>query len=275
MSAATVKKTSPAAAGDTRKHPGRRTSPASVWLILSFILVFGVWEIAGRIPISPAFPPVSRVWLALLELLANGELMAAYEKTLPPFLTGLAITSVVGVALGVIMGLSNISEWIFYPLLVILQTAPMAALIPLITLVYGVGFTAKVIAVVMLSLPMVTMNCYHGIRNVSPTLLEMCRSFMGSSSQQLFKIILPHASGMIFASLRLGISGAFIGIVMAELLITPTGIGDIISYYGSVGIYPNMFAAIVSIILLATLVLTVVQFFERWIFDAIGQGASQ
>ena len=79
---------------------------------------------------------------------------------------------------------------------------------------------------------------------------------------------------MIFAGLRLGISGAFIGIVMAELLITPTGIGDIISYYGSIGRYPEMFAAIVSIILLATLVLSIVQIFERRIFDLIGQGHS-
>ena len=45
----------------------------------------------------------------------------------------------------------------------------------------------------------------------------------------------------------------FIGIVIAELLITPTGIGDLITYNSSVADYPQMFAAIVSIIIFAAL----------------------
>ena len=87
----------------------------------------------------------------------------------------------------------------------------------------------------------------------------MCRSFLGTRRQEITKVILPYASSMIFAGLRLGISGAFIGIVLAELLITPTGIGDIISYNRAVAEYPEMYAAIVSIIALATIVLSVLQ----------------
>lgn len=257
-------------AGPTRRR--WRSGSALVWQCLSFALFFGLWELAGRIPISLAFPPASQVLAALVRLLATGELLPAYGETLPPLLAGLALTIVFGVALGVAIGLWQRVEWAFYPMLLILQTAPMAAIIPLITFVYGVGFTAKVIAVILLSLPMVALNCYSGIRNVSPTLVEMTRAFMGTRRQLLFKIILPHASGMIFAGLRLGVSGAFIGIVMAELLITPTGIGDSISYYGSSGRYPEMFAVIVSIIALATVVLTIIQVIERHIFDSLGQG---
>ncbi len=53
---------------------------------------------------------------------------------------------------------------------------------------------------------------------------------------------------MIFAGLRLGIAAGFIGVVLAELLITPTGIGDLITYHRSVAEYAEMYAAIFSII---------------------------
>lgn len=244
------------------------------WKLLSFAVLFGVWEVAGRIPISLAFPPFSSVAAALWHLLLNGELARAFAQTLPPLCIGLAIVSIGGVALGTVMGLARVADWIFYPPLVIMQTAPVAAIIPLVTYVYGIGLTAKVMAVVILSAPMVTLNCYTGIRHTNASLLEMCRSFMGTPMQQVTKIILPHASGMIFAGLRLGVSGGFIGIVLAELLITPTGIGDIISYYRSVACYPEMYAAIVAIIALATVVLTVLQWIETKIFAATGTRTS-
>ncbi|WP_420225607.1 ABC transporter permease [Pigmentiphaga litoralis] len=264
----------PAPAPSAHASPWHRHAPL-LWKLASFAIFFGLWEIAGRIPISLAFPPFSKVVVAMFNLLASGELIKAYANTLPPLIAGLVITAVLGVACGIAMGLSRLTEWALYPAMVIMQTAPMAAIIPLITFLYGIGITAKIIAVVILSLPMVTMNCYSGIRQTNASLLEMTRSFMGTRRQQVTKIILPHASGMIFAGLRLGISGGFIGIVLAELLITPTGIGDTISYYRSVARYPEMFAAIVSIIVLATLVLTSLQLIERRVFKALGQQHTQ
>jgi NitT/TauT family transport system permease protein len=267
----------PAAAAQTQAAhaTGWQRHVPVLWKLASFAIFFGLWEIAGRIPISLAFPPFSKVAVAMFNLLASGELIKAYANTLPPLIAGLVITAVVGVVCGIAMGLSRLTEWALYPGMVIMQTAPMAAIIPLITFLYGIGITAKIIAVVILSLPMVTMNCYSGIRQTNASLLEMTRSFMGTRRQQVTKIILPHASGMIFAGLRLGISGGFIGIVLAELLITPTGIGDTISYYRSVAKYAEMFAAIVSIIVLATLVLTALQLIERRVFKALGQQHTQ
>ena len=238
-----------------------------VWQFASFSLVFGVWEIAGRIPISLAFPPFSAVVAALGRLIWSGELASAYADTLPPLLIGILLVSFGGVAVGIAMGLARSVEWLFYPLLVILQTAPVAAIIPLITFVYGIGTASKVIAVVIIAAPLVVLNCYKGIRNTSKSLLDMCRSFQGTRWQETTKVILPYASNMIFAGLRLGISGGFIGIVLAELLITPTGIGDTISYYRAVARYAEMYAAIVSIIVLATLVLTLLQKIEERAFS--------
>jgi NitT/TauT family transport system permease protein len=237
-----------------------------VWQLISFALFFGFWELAGRWPISLAFPPFSQTFLALLRMIADGSLPKAYLSTLQPLLIGIVLCGIAGIGFGIGMGLSRSIEWFSLPIFIVLQAAPMAAIIPLITYIYGIGLTAKVLAVVFLAAPVVVMNSYKGIRNTNPLLIQMCRSFLGTRRQEVLKIILPHAGALIFAGLRLGLAMGFIGIVIAELLITPTGIGDLISYHSSVAGYPEMFAAIVSIIMLAALAIHGLERLEHKLF---------
>ncbi|HEX6801839.1 MAG TPA: ABC transporter permease subunit, partial [Candidatus Binatia bacterium] len=152
------------------------------------------------------------------------------------------------------------------PIFIVLQAAPMAAIIPLITYMYGIGVLSKVLAVVVLAAPVIVMNSYKGIRNTNPSLIQMCRAFLGTKGQEVVKIVLPHAAALIFAGLRLGVAMGFIGIVIAELLITPTGIGDLITYSSSVADYPQMFAAIVSIIIIAALTIHGLERLEHRLF---------
>jgi NitT/TauT family transport system permease protein len=196
----------------------------------------------------------------------DGSFARAYASTLQPLVIGMAISAALGVGAGVAMGLSRSVEWLALPLFVIAQAAPMAAIIPMITYVYGIGLTAKVLAVTVLAVPVIAMNSYKGIRNTSPSLLEMCRAFLGTRAQAVWKIVLPHAGSLIFAGLRLGVAMGFIGVVIAELLITPTGIGDLISYHLSVADYPEMFAAISSIIALGALTIHALERVERRLF---------
>ena len=236
------------------------------WQLISLAILFGTWEVAGRWPISFAFPPFSKTLLALLSMIADGTLAKAYLTTLQPLVIGIALSSVAGIGFGIGMGLSRSVEWFSLPIVVVLQAAPMAAIIPLITYMYGIGLTSKVLAVVILASPVIVMNSYKGIRNANPSLIQMCRAFLGTRRQEIVKIILPHAGALIFAGLRLGLAMGFIGIVIAELLITPTGIGDLITYNSSVADYPNMFAAIVSIIVFASLTIYALERLERKIF---------
>src|SRR3546814_13345398 len=81
----------------------------------------------------------------------------------------------------------------------------------------------------------------------------MGRAFLGSRWQVVWKIVLPSAAPVIFAGLRLGCASGFIGVILAELLITPTGIGDIITYNQSIAAYAKMYAAIFSVIVFSVL----------------------
>ena len=85
---------------------------------------------------------------------------------------------------------------------------------------------------------------------------------MANTRQRVWKIVIPAASGLIFAGLRLGLAQGFTGAILAELIITPTGVGDLITYYRSLADYPRMFAAILSIIIFASVSITLLQRLE-------------
>lgn len=256
-------------AGGGARVPGlaaRLGRLSAVWKLASLALFFGAWEIAGRSGFNFAFPSFSETFLALVELLADGSMGAAYLKTLEPLAIGLLLSLGVGVSAGVAMGLRRDVEWFSLPVFIVMQAAPMAALIPLVTFVYGIGLTAKVLAVVILAMPVIAINSYKAVRNVPPSLVSMCRSFMGSRRQVLLRVVLPAASPMMFAGIRLGVAEGFSGVVLAELLITPTGIGDLITYYRSIAKFAHMYASIASVVLFAVIAVTLLQWLETALF---------
>jgi ABC-type nitrate/sulfonate/bicarbonate transport system permease component len=234
--------------------------------LVSFGVVLGAWEIAGRIGLSAAFPAFSETFAALWGMTGDGSLFKAFGRTLEPLLIGLFISVAFGVILGVWMGLKESAEWLFAPVFIVAQAAPLAALIPVLTFAYGIGLTAKVLTVCIMAMPVIVINAMGAVRNTPVSLIEMGESFLGTRRQVIWNIILPSASPMIFVGLRLGCASGFIGVILAELLITPTGIGDLISYNQSVAEYPAMYAAILSIIVASVLFIEGIELVEKTLF---------
>ncbi len=240
--------------------------------LLSAALVFGAWEIAGRIPISYAFPTFLESMTALARMTFDGTLLQAYAETLKPLVLGVAISALIGIGFGLWIGLSARSEWFFSPIFIVMQAAPLAALIPLLVMAYGIGLTSKVFVVCIMAMPVIVLNTASAVRNTPASLKEMGQSFLANNHQILLKIVIPAASPVIFSGLRLGVSAGFIGAILAELKITPTGVGDIISYSRSIADYPSMYAAIFSIILLAVVFLNLLEKLEDFLFEGNNRG---
>jgi ABC-type nitrate/sulfonate/bicarbonate transport system permease component len=238
------------------------------WLLrgASILFVFALWEWAGRVPVNIAFPTCTETLAAFGDMLVDGTFARAYAQTAGPLIVGVLLTAIGGVFAGLVMGLSARAEWLGLPVFIVLQASPSAAIVPLITFIYGIGFTAKVFAVVLLSAPVIVLNSYRGIANTPRSLLEMSSAFLATRRQRIWKVIMPAASGVIFAGLRLGLAQGFTGAVLAELIITPTGVGDLITYYRSVADYPRMFASILSIIVVASVSVTLLQRAEQRLF---------
>jgi ABC-type nitrate/sulfonate/bicarbonate transport system permease component len=261
-------------ATSVRIRAGRTTvgrAPAALsspWLLrgASILFVLGLWEWAGRAGVNIAFPTCSETLVAFGEMLVDGTFAEAYAQTAGPLIVGVLLAAAGGVLAGLVMGLYPRAEWLGLPVFIVLQASPSAAIVPLITFLYGIGFTAKVFAVVLLSAPVIVLNSYRGIANTPRSLLEMSDAFLASRRQQIWKVVIPAGSGLIFAGLRLGLAQGFTGAVLAELIITPTGVGDLITFYRSTAEYPEMFAAILSIILVASISVTLLQNLEKRLF---------
>ncbi len=231
--------------------------------VLSFAIALGAWEYAGRLPISPSFPAFSETLAAFVGMVLDGSLLVAFGITLTPLAIGVALSAFIGVALGVAMGLSEKVEWFGVPVFIVMQAAPLAALVPLLVLAYGIGNTTKVFVVCIMAMPVIVLNSFKAVRHTPRSLLEMGTSFMATPAQHIGKIILPSATPVIFAGLRLGTAAGFVGAVLAELLVTPTGIGDIITYNQSIADYPKMYAAIAAVIVVSVLFVELLGWVEQ------------
>ncbi|SFQ96212.1 ABC transporter permease [Poseidonocella sedimentorum] len=240
--------------------------------ILSAALLFGAWEIAGRIPVSFAFPTFLESMSALFRMIGDGSLLIAYLETLQPLVVGVVISAVLGIGIGLWVGLSRTFDWLFSPIFIVMQAAPLAALIPLLVLAYGIGLTSKVLVVCIMAMPVIVLNTSSAVRNTPESMKEMARSYLASEWEVILKVVVPAASPVIFAGLRLGVSAGFIGAILAELKITPTGVGDIITFSRSIADYPAMYAAIFSIILLAVLFLNLLEAIETALFKGNQRG---
>lgn len=240
--------------------------------LLSALIVFGAWEIAGRIPVSYAFPTFLDSMAALARMIMDGSIFVAYGETLQPLVVGVLISAVFGIGIGLSIGLSKGFEWLFSPIFIVMQAAPLAALIPILVMVYGIGLTSKVFVVCIMAMPVIVLNTASSVRNTPASLKEMATSFLARDQDVLLKIILPAASPVIFSGLRLGVSAGFIGAILSELKITPTGVGDIITYSRSIADYPTMYAAIFSIILLAVIFLNLLEKLENVLFEGNNRG---
>jgi ABC-type nitrate/sulfonate/bicarbonate transport system permease component len=107
----------------------------AVLRLLSVVLFAAIWEIAGRWPVSFAFPTFSDTAIAFFGLVADGSLPKAYLSTLQPLVLGVVLSAFLGVGIGTLCGLWRTTEWLVIPVFIVLQAAPVAAFIPLVTFV--------------------------------------------------------------------------------------------------------------------------------------------
>lgn len=233
--------------------------------VVAFLLL---WEWAARVPISFNFPSPWATLTALIALVRSGALPAASATSLQSLLLGFGGAVVVGVPLGLVMGVVRPVGRVARVYLDVLIALPTAALIPLVILSFGINIASSAVIVFVFSAPFVTMNAYGGVRDVRPRLVEMAQAFDASWGQLVTRIVLPSALPMVMAGLRYGLSRAFVGLIVAELLLSPFGLGRLIMMSRSMFEHDRMFATVLWTLLLAGAALTALARLEarllRW-----------
>ena len=240
------------------------------WLLRGAPLVafLALWQWAAEVPVSFNFPTPWQTLVALGELLGSGALLQATATSLQSLALGFGAAVLIGVPLGLLMGVFRGLGRVTRVYLDLLIALPTAALIPLVILSFGINIVSSAVIIFVFSAPFITMNAYGGVRDTRPRLVEMARSF-GASWEKLFtRIVVPSAAPMILAGLRLGLSRAFLGLIVAELLLSPFGLGKLIMNSRSMFEHDKMFATVVWTLVLSGVALAVLARLEtrllRW-----------
>jgi NitT/TauT family transport system permease protein len=236
--------------------------------LASLAAFVALWEWAARVPISFNFPGPVATLTALGDLLASGALLEATGTSALSLGLGFGAALALGIPFGLLMGavrpVGRVAR-VYFDLLIAL---PTAALVPLVILTFGVSIVSSAAIVFIFSVPFITMNAYGGVRDVRPRLLEMARSFDARPGDVFAHIVLPSATPMILAGVRYGLSRAFVGLIIAELLLSPFGLGRLIMTARSMFEHDRMFATVLWTVVLSVAALSVLGHLEsrllRW-----------
>lgn len=189
----------------------------------------------------------------------------AMVTTLEIIVLGFAV-SLVGIPIGVVMGRWKSAEAIIDPWINAIYAIPMVALVPVLYFALGTGFWADVFIAFLLSVFMVTLNTFSGVRYVSNSLAEIGKTFGATEGQFLRKIILPASLPDIVAGMRLGLGRAVLGAVVAEVLLSRNSLGEMMMGFQELLNTPYMMAIVFLIAILGILALQTPKLVERYMF---------
>ena len=196
--------------------------------LLGLLAVLGVWEAlvrSGRLDYE-YLPAPSATARAAWSLLVSGELGRNVVHTLGVTLLGWTAAAVIGVAAGLLLGLSRTAWRYSMASLEALRTVPPISMVPLALLLFGFSMWTELTVIVYASAWPVLINTIGGVRGVRPELLDVARMLRLARSERIRKVILPAALPSTVVGLRLGLSLALVLAVVAEMAGNPSGLGN-------------------------------------------------
>jgi len=202
---------------------------------LAVAAVLAIWEIAPRLGlVDPFFTSrPSLVLSASVDIVKNGTLLRDTMVSLSEFAGGFALALIIGVPIGLLLGSFATLRYLVDPPMMAIYATPQLALLPVFVLWLGVGAASKVAVVFLGGVLPIIVNTMAGVRDVDRTLVLAARSFGATRRDQFFKVILPASRTAVMIGVRLGLSRAVLGVIVAEMYVSHAGIGFQIMRLGS------------------------------------------
>lgn len=236
-------------AGDSA-GPGLRAwiaSPLFLKVAAGAVLLLA-WEFTVR-ALAPAYvAKPTGIAIVLARVLADSQFQVAAWATLSAVVQGLAISIVLGTAVGFTMGRVNLVERGLRYYVNSLFATPMVAILPLVTLWFGYNADARLAVVVFAAFFSIAVNAADGARSVPLEYLEVARSFRAQPRHTLFDIIFPSSLPYLLAGLRLAAGRALVGAVVAEFFISIPGLGYYILYNSRTFKHNEAFVAVIMLV---------------------------
>lgn len=224
---------------------GKRFERWSPWLLLAVLLLLWQLFVVGFAIPEFIFPSPWQIAHQFTEF--AGPLLEAAWKTFWVTLVGFALSIVVGVLLGFLVGSSRAAYAALYPLLVGFNAVPKAAIVPILVVWFGIGLGPGILTAFLISFFPITVNIATGLATLEPELEDVLRVLGARRWDVLVKVGLPRSMPYFYGSLKIAITLAFVGTVLAEMTAGDSGIGYLMQTAGSQQRMPLAFAGLVTI----------------------------
>jgi NitT/TauT family transport system permease protein len=257
----------------TRNKAFRRLLP---WLVIVALFVF--WQlcvVAFKIE-SFVLPAPSDIFVAAWQW--HWPLLDNAWQTFLETVIGFLIAIVFGLLAGIAIGSSTLVYDGLYPALIGFNTIPKVAVVPILVIWFGIGTVPAIITAFLLSFFPILVNVATGIATVEPELKDVLRALGASRWQVITKVGLPRAMPYFFASLKVAITVAFVGSIVAETVAANKGIGNFMLVASSRFEVPLAFAGLLITSIMGMGMYAVASVIEQrvtgWAVRGTGDGIS-
>jgi NitT/TauT family transport system permease protein len=218
--------------------------------LLSLAAFLVAWKLLTVMTGTPDYilPAPEVVAERAVRAIGSGLLWEHTAVTLSEILLGLAVGASTAIAVGTALGKSVVVERVLSPYIVAAQSVPILALAPLLDIWFGGGLLARVLICALIVFFPIAIATMVGIRSADPLLREMFRSLGATPGQLTARLEIPSALPVIFGGLRVGVTLAVIGAVVAEWAGASQGLGVLINIANQ-GLFdtPLMFVALATL----------------------------
>lgn len=230
---------------------------------LVFLLILICWQTVVALNFVPRFmlPAPTDIVQAFVSDLPL--LMMHAKTTLIEAALGLSIGVSLGVLLAYLMDRYAICYRVMHPFIVLTQTVPTVAIAPLLVLWMGYGILPKITLIVLTSFFPITMGVFNGLQSVDKDQLKLMEMMHASPLQIYRHLKFPQTLSAFFGSLKISVSYAVVGAVVAEWLGGDSGLGVYMTRVRKAFAFDRMFAVIVLISLLSLGLMASVKLLER------------
>jgi len=236
-----------------------RRRAGSIALIIGF---FVFWEVAcAAFGVKDlVLPRPSQIIVTLVERMP--QIWPHAAQTLYTTLVGFGLGILFGALIGMIIGSSRLAYDTAYPLLVGFSSIPKVAVVPIFVLWFGAGAVPAILTAMILCIFPIVVNVATGLATTEPELEDVMRALNASKLDILFNVGLPRAMPYFFASLKVAITQAFVGTVIAETVASNRGIGNVMMIASSNFDVPLVFAGLLILAALGVGLYLIFSFIE-------------
>jgi NitT/TauT family transport system permease protein len=231
--------------------------------VLLAALMILIWQIGVTIFKVPEFIFPSPWQIAQQFVEFRGPLLLAAWSTFWVTLVGFGLSIVFGVLLGFLIGSSRAAYTAIYPLMVGFNAVPKAAIVPILVVWFGIGVGPGILTAFLISFFPIMVNIATGLATLEPELEDVLRVLGAKRWDVLVKVGLPRSMPYFYGSLKIAITLAFVGTVLAEMTAGDSGIGNLIQTAGSQQRMPLAFAGLVAISVMAMAMYELFSYVEK------------